>query len=299
MSRQDDVAEKAIRKSTLKSIKEKKHYRLVQLKEDYEKQVREINIQYADDPERLKAKYAADDYAKTEKAKRKAEKKIASEKKRNELFNKSRRLTMGEEIASSVVQGIGVCLFIAATAILDTIAIGKANTYITTTTVFYSLFGAAMILMYIFSLLQHALTNVTAKLVFNRLSHVWTFLVIGFCYSAYTITKLHNTAGWILFGIVWGLVLIGILFYSIAGRRYEKLNTVLYVIAGFSCLVLVKNLYEVLSVKSFAMLMCGAGFFVPAIIFYNLRKVKYMHLIGNILLLIGSTYIFFSLFYIN
>ena len=299
MSRQDDVAEKAIRKSTLKSIKEKKHYRLVQLKEDYEKQVREINIQYADDPERLKAKYAADDYAKTEKAKRKAEKKIASEKKRNELFNKSRRLTMGEEIASSVVQGIGVCLFIAATAILDTIAIGKANTYITTTTVFYSLFGAAMILMYIFSLLQHALTNVTAKLVFNRLSHVWTFLVIGFCYSAYTITKLQNTAGWILFGIVWGLVLIGILFYSIAGRRYEKLNTVLYVIAGFSCLVLVKNLYEVLSVKSFAMLMCGAGFFVPAIIFYNLRKVKYMHLIGNILLLIGSTYIFFSLFYIN
>lgn len=299
MSRQDDVAEKAIRKSTLKSIKEKKHYRLVQLKEDYEKQVREINIQYADDPERLKAKYAADDYAKTEKAKRKAEKKIASEKKRNELFNKSRRLTMGEEIASSVVQGIGVCLFIAATAILDTIAIGKANTYITTTTVFYSLFGAAMILMYIFSLLQHALTNVTAKLVFNRLSHVWTFLIIGFCYSAYTITKLQNTAGWILFGIVWGLVLIGILFYSIAGRRYEKLNTVLYVIAGFSCLVLVKNLYEVLSVKSFAMLMCGAGFFVPAIIFYNLRKVKYMHLIGNILLLIGSTYIFFSLFYIN
>lgn len=299
MSRQDDVAEKAIRKSTLKSIKEKKHYRLVQLKEDYEKQVREINIQYADDPERLKAKYAADDYAKTEKAKRKAEKKIASEKKRNELFNKSRRLTMGEEIASSVVQGIGVCLFIAATAILDTIAIGKANTYITTTTVFYSLFGAAMILMYIFSLLQHALTNVTAKLVFNRLSHVWTFLIIGFCYSAYTITKLQNTAGWILFGIVWGLVLIGILFYSIAGRRYEKLNTVLYVIAGFSCLVLVKNLYEVLSVKSFAMLMCGAGFFVPAIIFYNLRKIKYMHLIGNILLLIGSTYIFFSLFYIN
>ena len=299
MSRQDDIAAKAVRKSTLKSIKEKKHYRLVQLKEDYEKEVRAINIQYAEDPERLKAKYAADDYAKTEKAKRKAEKKIAAEKKVIELTNMSRRLTFGEEIASSIVQGFGVCLFIAATAILDTIAIAKANTYITTTTVFYSLFGASMILMYIFSLLQHALTNMTAKLVFNRLSHVWTFLVIGFCYSAYSITKLQGIAGWTLFGIVWGIVLIGILFYSIAGRRYEKLNTVLYIIAGFSCLFVVKNLYEVLTVKSFAMLMCGAGFFIPAIVFYNLRKVKYMHLIGNILLLIGSTYIFFSLFYIN
>ena len=299
MSRQDDVAAKAVRKSTLKSLKEKKHYRLVQLKEDYEKAVREINIQYAEDPERLKAKYAAADYAKTEKAKRKAEKKINAEKKRLELMSKSRRLTLAEEIASAIVQGFGVCLFIAATAILDTIAINKADSYITTTTVFYSLFGASMIMMYIFSLLQHALTNMTAKLVFNRLSHIWTFLVIGFCYSAYTITKLQNTAGWILFGIVWGLVLVGILFYAIAGRRFEKLNTVLYVIAGFSCLVVGKNLYEVLTPKSFAMLMCGAGFFVPAIIFYNLRKVKYMHLIGNILLLIGSTYVFFSLFYIN
>ena len=299
MSRQDDVAAKAIRKTTLRCIKEKKDARLKQLKKDYEEDVRKINIQYAKDPERLKAKYAAADYAKTEKAKRRAEKKIEAERKLIETEYKSRRLTVGEEIASAIVQGFGVCVFIAATAILDTIAIGKANDYVNTTTVFYSLFGASMILMYIFSLLQHALTNMTAKVVFNRLSHVWTFLVIGFCYSAYTITKLQNVAGWILFGIVWALVLIGILFYSIAGRKYEKLNIILYVIAGFSCLVVVKNLFEALSPTSFTMLMCGAGFFIPAIIFYNLRKVKYMHFIGNILLLIGATYIFLSLFYIN
>ena len=81
MSRQDDIAAKAVRKSTLKSLKEKKHSRLKQLKVDYEKQIREINIQYAEDPERLKAKYAADDYAKTEKAKKRAQKQIETEKK--------------------------------------------------------------------------------------------------------------------------------------------------------------------------------------------------------------------------
>lgn len=299
MSKQDDIAEKAVRKSTLKSLKEKKHYRLVQLKADYEKQVQEINVQYAEDPERLKAKYAAAEYAKTEKAKRKAEKKIAAEKKVIELTNMTRRLSLSEEIGSSIVQGIGVCLFIAATAILDTIAIAKADEYVNTTTVFYSLFGGSMILMYIFSLLQHALTNFTAKVVFNRLSHIWAFLVIGFCYSAYTITKLQNIAGWVLFGIVWAIVMIGILFYAIAGRKYDKLNTILGVIAGFSCLVVAKNLFEVLTPKSFAMLMCGGAFYIPGIIFYNLKKVKYMHLIGNIIMLIGSTYIFLSLFYIN
>ena len=299
MSRQDDVAAKAVRKSTLKSLKEKKQARLHQLKEDYEKAVQEVNIQYAEDPERLKAKYAAENYAKNEKRQKRAAKKVEAEKKLIESELKVRRLTLGEEIASSIVQGIGACLFIAGTAILDTIAISKAQDYISTTTVFYSLFGASMILMYVSSLLQHALPNFTAKTVFNRLSHIWTFLIIGFCYSAYTITKMQNVGGWVLFGIVWALILTGILFYAIAGRKFENLNTVLYIIAGFSGIVVAKNLFQVLSTKSFSMLIAGGVFYIVGIVFYNIRKVKYMHFIGNAIMLVGSVYIFLSMFYIN
>ena len=151
MSRQDDIAAKAVRKSTLKSLKAKKHGRLVQLKKDYEQAVREINIQYDEDPERLKAKYAAEDYAKTEKAKKRAQKKIEIERKIIENSKKIRPLTLAEEISSSIVQGIGVSLFIAGTAVLDTIAVGNLKSWVNITTVFYTLFGAAMILMYLFS----------------------------------------------------------------------------------------------------------------------------------------------------
>lgn len=299
MARQDEIAEKAVRKSTLKSLKEKKRSRIRQLKADYDKTIQEINIQYSEDPERLKAKYAAAEYAKNEKAKKRAEKRIANEQKIIELEKKSRRLTTGEEIGSSIVQGIGAALFIAGTAILDTLGIKEGMDFKSLTIVCYSLFGASMILMYLFSLLQHALTNINAKQVFNRLSHAWTFLIIGFGYTAYTITKIQGIAGWILFGIVWALVLIGILFYAIAGQKYERLNTVLYIIAGFSGLVLAKNLFEVLSAKSFAMLVLGGVFYLIGIIFYNLKKIKLMHLFGNIIMLFGSVYIFFSLFFIN
>lgn len=299
MARQDEIAEKAVRKSTLKSLKEKKRSRIRQLKADYDKTIQEINIQYSEDPERLKAKYAAAEYAKNEKAKKRAEKRIANEQKIIELEKKSRRLTTGEEIGSSIVQGIGAALFIAGTAILDTLGIKEGMDFKSLTIVCYSLFGASMILMYLFSLLQHALTNINAKQVFNRLSHAWTFLIIGFGYTAYTITKIQGVAGWILFGIVWALVLIGILFYAIAGQKYERLNTVLYIIAGFSGLVLAKNLFEVLSAKSFAMLVLGGVFYLIGIIFYNLKKIKLMHLFGNIIMLFGSVYIFFSLFFIN
>ena len=299
MSRQDDIAEKAVRKSTLKSLQKKKRSRLRQLKIDYENAVQQINIQYAEDPERLKAKYAAAEYAKNERAMKRAEKRIANEKRLLELAKKSRRLSVGEEIGSSIVQGIGVFLFIAATAILDTLAVSKLDSFVNLTTVFYSLFGASMILMYLSSVLQHALTNLTAKIVFDRLSHIFSFLIIGFGYSAYTITKIQGLTGWILFGVVWGLVFIGIMFYAIAGQKYAKLNIALYILAGFSGLVVAKNLFEVLSAKSFSMLVLGAVFYLIGIIFYNLKKIKFMHLLSNIIMLFGSVYIFFSLFFLG
>ena len=90
MSRQEDIALTAVRKSTLRSLKEKKASRLAQIKRDYEAAVREVEIQYDEDPERLKAKYAAADYAKSEKARKRAEAKIAREKSAIEIAKKYR-----------------------------------------------------------------------------------------------------------------------------------------------------------------------------------------------------------------
>ena len=61
--RQDEIAKKAVRKSTMKCLKVKKQARLNQLKEEYNENVRQIEIQYAEDPEMLKAKFAAEDFA--------------------------------------------------------------------------------------------------------------------------------------------------------------------------------------------------------------------------------------------
>ena len=65
VSIQDEIASKAKRKSTHKSLKLKKKFRLRKLRQDYEDTVREIHIQYSKYPERLKAKYTAEDYARS------------------------------------------------------------------------------------------------------------------------------------------------------------------------------------------------------------------------------------------
>lgn len=297
--RQDEIAAKAVRKSTLRSLKEKKAARLQQLKNDYELKVQEINIQYAEDPERLKAKYASANFAKSEKAKKKAELKIEKEKKEIELQKSIRKYGIGEEIASSIVQGIGCCLFIAATAILETIAISKATTFITLTTVMYALFGGSMILMYLFSILHHALKGITGKEVFNRLSHVFSYLIIAFGYTVYSITKIQGTFGWILYGVVVALALVGAITYAICGTKSETFSIIFYFVSGWAGIVACRLLYRALPAQSFKMLILASIFYLIGLIFYALRKIKYMHFIGNIFMLIGSIYIFFSLFFIN
>lgn len=298
-NRQDEIAKKAVRKSTLKSIKVKKESRLAQLKAEYEEKVREINIQYAEDPERLKAKYAAADYAKTEKAKHRAEKRIAREKANIEFDEKIRKLTAKEEIASAIIQGIGCALFIAGVAILDTITVSKLNDFVNISTILFTLFGASMILMYLFSLLKHAIPNYTAKKVFNRLSHIGAFLNIAFCYSVFTITKIQGLMGWILFGVVCALCLTGSIVYAISGQKHEKVNAFFYIFSGFCGIVLAKTLFDVLSVQSFTMICFAVAFYFVGVLFYNLKKIKWMHFLANVLMLCGSVYIFFALFYIG
>lgn len=304
MTRQDEIALKAIRASTLKSLNVKRKSRIKQIKEEAEKKIQEVNIQYSEDPERLRAKYAADEYARSEKARKRAEKNIAKEKALIEKNKQIRKFTLAEEIFSSIVQGLGACVFIAVTAILDVLAFGKvqgekyANLYLLS----YSLFGGMMILMYIMSTLHHALRNEGAKEIFNRLAHIFTYLVIGFAYSSYTLRTLSsnwNILGLVIFGIVWILCLTGIIMYAIIGSKNELVNVIFCLITGWLSLIIIKNLYSVLSTRSFAMLIISGIVYSLGLIFYRLKNIKFMRAISDIIFLTGGIFLFFSMFFIN
>jgi len=295
MSRQDEIAARAVRKSTLTSLKVKKAARLRKLKNDYEAEVRKVNIEYSKDPERLKAKYAADQYAKNERAKRRAARRIDREQKTIDMLASQRQYSLAEEIAASIVQGIGAAIAITFLVLFEALVVDDIKDYRELSIVLYTVFGGATILMYILSVLHHALKNVVAKEVFKRLSHAFTFVMIGVAYAAYSITQIQGTIGWVLFGIVVGVCLIGAILYSIFGSKFEKGIIAFYCVAGWSGLLAAKILYSTLSVESFAAL-CGAGvMYLIATVFYSLRKIRWMHFIGNCIMLLGSLSLFFSI----
>lgn len=295
MSHKDDVAARAVRKSTLTSLKVKKASRLKQLKADYEANVRKVNIEYSKDPERLKAKYAADQYTKNERAKRRAARRIEREQKAIDAMTSLRQFSLAEEIASSIVQGIGAAIAITALVLFESLVIDDIKDYRELSIVLYTVFGAATILMYICSVLHHALKNIVAKEVFKRITHAFTFVMIGVAYAAYSITQIQGTNGWVLLGIVDGICLVGLILYSIFGSKFEKEIIAFYCVAGWAGLVAARVLYNSLVVESFAAL-CGAGvMYLIATIFYSLRKFNWMHFVGNVIMLFGSVSLFFSI----
>lgn len=298
MTREDNAASRAVRRSTLKSINAKKKARIRQIKANYDSEIREINIKYAKDPERLRAKYAADDYAKSERAKRRAERRIAQEERRIELRGKERQFSIGEEIFSAVVQGLGALVSVAATAILADRAITHANgalrvLYVST----FVCSTGLMIVMYIMSTLHHALVPETAKEVFDRLAHCFVFFVLGSAYTSFILIFARNAGGWVLFGLVWGAAIVGIVLYAVWGSELKIANIVFYFIIGWAGLFLMRQFYFEHALRSFVYLVVSGLLYSLGCVFFLLRKIKYMHAVGNALMLIGTLYLYASLFF--
>ena len=77
----------------------------------------------------------------------------------------------------------------------------------------------------------------------------------------------------------------------------EIVNVIFYTVLGWSGLFIFAQLYRVISVTSFSMLITSGIFFTIGLLFAEIRKVKYMHAIGNLIILSASVYLFFSFFF--
>jgi len=298
MTREDTVASRAVRHSTLKSLSAKKRERIRQINANYEKELREVNIQYAKDPERLRAKYAAGDYARSERDRKRAERQIELENRRVERENSRRQVSIAEEITSSILQGIGAMLSMAATAILvyRTVTHAPADirpVYVVT----FACSSGVMVIMYVMSTLHHALVPAVAKEVFDRLTHAFIFLALGSVYTSFTLTSLRGLTGWVLFGIVWGAAIIGIVLYSVWGSELSLVNIILYLLIGWAGMVLAKRLYHVLPTESFGFLVSSGLTYSIACVFILLKNIKFMHVIGNAIILMGTMYLFIAMFF--
>lgn len=192
--------------------------------------------------------------------------------------------TLGEEIANSISHGVG---FLGAVAVTPWLII-TAIPYGAAAVVGSSIFGATMMILYLVSTLYHAFPHNKAKRVFKIFDHGAIFLLIAGTYTPFTLGVLRGAWGWTLFGIVWGLALLGVLLKSIGGARSSKLSTVLYLAMGWLAVLAAKPLWLNMPGWGLFWLLAGGAMYSAGVFFFVADRIRYSHFIWHIFVLAGT-----------
>ncbi|KQU60896.1 MULTISPECIES: PAQR family membrane homeostasis protein TrhA [Rossellomorea] len=201
-----------------------------------------------------------------------------------------------EEIANAITHGIGLILSIPALIMLVLFAVDKGSAW---HVVSFSIFGASMILLYLFSTLLHSFKPSKAKNVFAVLDHSAIYVLIAGTYTPLMLVSVRSALGWTLFGIVWGLAIVGIIFKCYFVDRFQIVSTLFYLVMGWLVLAAIKPLYESLTPAGFDLLLTGGILYSVGAIFYVWKKIPYNHAIWHLFVLAGSSFMYFCiLFYV-
>lgn len=205
-----------------------------------------------------------------------------------------RKLTLGEEIFNSITHGIGTLLAIAGLVLLIVFAAIKGNAW---HVVSFTIFGSTLVLLYLSSTLYHSFTSEKVKNIFARFDHAAIFLLIAGTYTPFLLTALRGALGWTLFGIIWGVALVGVVIRSIYLTRFRKLMVAIYLLMGWFFVVAIGPMMKNLPGLSLLFLMIGGLAYSIGVIFYMWRNLKYGHGIWHLFVLAGSIMHFFAVLY--
>ncbi|NLJ30507.1 MAG: hemolysin III family protein [Clostridiales bacterium] len=200
--------------------------------------------------------------------------------------------SLPEELISAITHGIGVGLSIAGLAVL--LVFGHHDA-LTMASVF--VFGVTMILLYLVSTLYHGLGVNRAKRVFRVLDHCTIFLLIAGTYTPISLVCFGGATGWLIFDIVWGVAVLGIILNAIDLKRFTKLSMACYIGLGWLVVFFFKPLLERLDSTSIVLLIAGGVIYTVGAVIYGVgKKVKYMHSLWHFFVMGGTIFHYFVIY---
>ena len=193
---------------------------------------------------------------------------------------------------------IGALLAILATVLLVIKAVGQGELAV----VAASVYGGALIFLYVVSTLYHSVRPQLAKTVLQKFDHCAIYLLIAGSYTPFTLVTLNGPWGWSLFGVSWGLCVFGIIQELTIGLRSPSrwLSMVIYVLMGWLVVVAIAPLLKNLAGWGLFWLVAGGLAYSGGIYwFIKDTQIKHGHGIWHIFVLLGSLFQFIcSYFYV-
>lgn len=204
-----------------------------------------------------------------------------------------KQYTVGEEIFNSVTHGVGALLAVIGGSVVVTLAaiFGTAREVAACT-----IYAITLFLLYTMSTLYHAFPFPKVKYVFRIFDHSTVFLLIAGTYTPFMLITLQGSSkGLAIFIINWAAAVIGIVLNAININRFAKLSLVLYVVMGWSVIFAIGDVVKNLPSAGVWLLFLGGISYTVGILFYVAKKIRYMHSIWHLFVMLGSALHYFCI----
>ncbi|MDY6069622.1 MAG: hemolysin III family protein [Opitutales bacterium] len=200
-----------------------------------------------------------------------------------------------EEVLSSSIHGFGAFLGGIELTVLVTLSSVYGNAWNIVST---AIFGASIILLYTASSLYHGIPFEKAKRVLEKIDHIAIYYLIAGSYTPFLLANMRNATGWTMFGIIWGLAILGTFLKIFIGANGSKLwSILLYLAMGWLIIFASGTLFKILSASAITFLCLGGAFYTFGVIFYVKKNKKYMHAIWHLFVLLGTIMHFFAVLF--
>jgi len=201
--------------------------------------------------------------------------------------------SLREDFASSMIHGAGFILAIIGMCLLIAYASIYGNAW---HIVSCSIYGSTLVLLYTASTLYHSIRLAKARKVLRVLDHSTIFLLISGTYTPFTLVNLRGPWGWSIFGVIWALAVIGILFQTTGFLKGAKVSVAFYVAMGWVVVVAIKPMLSLVDTGGLVLLLLGGVAYTTGVVFYVWRQIPYNHAIWHVFVVAGSTLHFFAIF---
>lgn len=200
------------------------------------------------------------------------------------------------DLVSGLTHCIGAALSLVGLVLLIVFSAIYGNAY---HVVSFTIFGVGLFLLYLFSTLYHWL-NISEKgiTVFRKFDHIMIYILIAASYTPICLVPLRGPWGWTIFGIIWGLAVLGTILTAVWIKAPRFITTTIYLIMGWAVVIaaypLIQVFKEANNFGSLIWLLVGGIFYTIGGIIYGLKvpKTKWkgfgFHEIFHIFVMLGS-----------
>ena len=204
--------------------------------------------------------------------------------------------TRGEEIMNMVTHivggGIGILVLVA--CVLK--AVLRSNT---AGVVGSAVFGGTMVLLYTVSSVYHGMNPGFGKKVMQVIDHCTIYFLICGTYTPIllsAVAPVYPVLGWGLLAAQWGLAILAATLTAIDLRRYRVLSMICYILMGWAIIFFLPQAIHVLTSPGFGYLLAGGIAYTLGAILYGIGvKVRWMHSVFHIFVVLGSLLQFISI----